>query len=250
MTTAAERFDAIYATRLAAGHSGWTDQATAAEILGHLAELLPHAGQGHGELLELGCGTGTLSFALAELGYQVTGLDISAAAIRHARHRASQADVRASFFVHDIRQPRAALAGRFALVVDGLVLHYLTAHHDRLAALRLAGRSLRPGGAALVVTMCGEPRHIPPGSRFDTRTRNLVTGNLAECHYADPGALADLFREACLNPDYSRVIAGSHTTKDQDLYLAVLRPRTGQCRQQPRQIEPSLCALVPPSSSL
>jgi SAM-dependent methyltransferase len=224
VVTTAERFDAIYANRLAAGHSGWTDRATATEIRGHLAELLRHAGQEPGELLELGCGTGTLSFTLAALGYQVTGIDISATAIRCARRRAQRMNLRASFFVHDVRQPYAAFASRFVLVVDGLVLHYLTTHHDRLAVLRLASSSLRPGGVVLVVTMCGDPRHIPPGSRFDTRTRNLVTGTHAECHYANPGNLDDLFREAGMSQRYHRIIAGSDTSKDQDLYLAVLRP--------------------------
>jgi SAM-dependent methyltransferase len=222
--TAGERFDEIYRARLASGHSGWTDQSAAAEILRYLAELLRHAGQHGGELLELGCGTGSLSFALAALGYEVTGLDISAVAIGRARQRAALSGIPASFLVHDVTEPNVSLAGRFALVVDGLVLHYLTAHHDRVAALRLARTSLRPGGALLVVTMCGDPRHLPPGSRFDPRTRDLVTSGVAECHFAQPDALTSLFREADMSTDYLRVVTGSDATSDQDLCLAVLRP--------------------------
>jgi SAM-dependent methyltransferase len=221
--TAADRFESIHRARLAAGLNDWNDRATVAEIQGHLAELLPRAGQEEGEVLEFGCGTGTLTLALADRGYQVTGLDISSTAVRYARCRARDANLAASFYVHDVTQPLPAIAGRFSVVLDGLVLHYLTAHGDRLAALRLAGSSLRPGGSVIVITMCGQPRYIPPGSRFDPAARNLITDDLPECHYADPVGLTDLFREAGLNQDYSRLVIAGENAKDQDLYLAVLR---------------------------
>jgi SAM-dependent methyltransferase len=227
MIAAAGRFDAIYGSLLAAGRSDWSDQATTTEILGYLDELLRHTGTTSGELLELGCGTGTLSFPLAERGYQVTGLDISATAIALARARARQFarqfDREITFGVHDIRAPLAALAGRFALVVDSLVLHYLTAPADRVAGLRLAASALRPDGAMLVITMCGDPRHIPPGSVFDPGTRLLMTAGVAECHYAEADALAGLFERSGLCPSYSHLISGSDATRAQDLYLAVLR---------------------------
>lgn len=224
MIGAADRFDELYTSLLAGGSSDWSGPATAAEILGYLDELLRHAAAVPGDLLELGCGTGTLSFPLAGRGYRVTGLDISARAIEVARRRARDLGGGVTFHAHDIRRPHANLAGRFAVVVDSLVLHYLTTPADRVAGLRLAAGALRPRGAVLVVTMCGTPRRIPPGSRFDPGTRLLMTADgLAECHYAEPGALAGLFAEAGLRPSYSRLVPGSDKSGDQDLFLAVLR---------------------------
>src|SRR5437660_12696185 len=43
-----------------------------------------------GPLLDLACGTGRIALRLAEQGYQVTGVDISAPMIEWGRHKASQ----------------------------------------------------------------------------------------------------------------------------------------------------------------
>jgi SAM-dependent methyltransferase len=47
----------------------------------------PLLGKGAGDLLDLGCGTGGLSIAMAELGWTVTGVDLSEDMLRRARER-------------------------------------------------------------------------------------------------------------------------------------------------------------------
>ena len=47
----------------------------------------PLIGEGSGKLLDLGCGTGAYAAALAELGWTVTGVDVSDDMLRRARER-------------------------------------------------------------------------------------------------------------------------------------------------------------------
>ena len=47
----------------------------------------PLIGEGPGKLLDLGCGTGAYAAALAELGWTVTGVDVSDDMLRRARER-------------------------------------------------------------------------------------------------------------------------------------------------------------------
>jgi SAM-dependent methyltransferase len=236
--SAARRFDAIYRSRLRADKPDWHDNPEAIrEILGYLDELLAAAdvpgrcALGR-EVVELGCGTGTLSFALAERGYSVLGLDISSVAITQAKAReATQRPVgpigtaaRPRFLVHDVTAPFPGVDGRFALVIDSLVLHYLTRPISRMGMFRLAAGALRHGGALLVMTMCQDPRQIPPGAWFDNDTRCLISNSQAECRYASFQDLTAEFRAAGWRTEYQRIISGNAVTGDQDMFLGVLRP--------------------------
>src|SRR5437588_641891 len=51
-------------------------------------------GKGSGSLIDVGCGTGSYTAALAELGWDVTGVDISEDMLRRARARGVHAGLR------------------------------------------------------------------------------------------------------------------------------------------------------------
>lgn len=227
MIATANRFDALYRSKFHAGRSGWHNPEIAAEVAQYLRELLREAGVEAGCALELGCGTGTLSIVLARNGFRVVGLDISPVAVDAARRRWSEIDAMpgsCAFDVHDVGQPYPAASGRFDLVLDGLLLHWLTEPASRAAAARLAHDALRPHGVCLVMTVCGDPRRLPPGSTFDPSTRCAVTAaGQSEYHYAQPAELTGLFRGAGLTPASVRIVEGDNVTGCQDLYLAVLR---------------------------
>ncbi len=60
-------------------------------------------GNGGKRLLDLGCGTGTLSILLAEKGFEVTGIDLSEDMLAIAQAKTFEAGVHVSYFQQDMR---------------------------------------------------------------------------------------------------------------------------------------------------
>jgi SAM-dependent methyltransferase len=79
-----------------------------------------------GRALDLGCGMGRGSIYLAQLGWQVTGIDAVERALKVARQRAEQAGVRPEFVQGDVtRLDRAGIRGPFDLFLDLGCFHIL-----------------------------------------------------------------------------------------------------------------------------
>ena len=68
-----------------------------------LRELLPYT---NATVLDIGCGTGSLSVVLAALGHQVTGLDLSPSMIALARTKAATTGLPITFHVMDASSPQ------------------------------------------------------------------------------------------------------------------------------------------------
>ncbi|MGZ4589878.1 MAG: class I SAM-dependent methyltransferase [Actinomycetes bacterium] len=106
------------------------------------------------EVLDLGCGTGSLSLLLTELGHRVTGVDLADQMIVQAR--AKCAGRAATFRVGDASEPATE-----ASVDAVLARHLLWTLPDPLAALRRWITMLRPGGRLVLVegrwTVPGDP---------------------------------------------------------------------------------------------
>jgi len=60
----------------------------------------------HATILDIGCGTGSLSIVLAELGHKVTGIDLSPAMISHAQAKAAAHGLQIEFHVMDAAFPQ------------------------------------------------------------------------------------------------------------------------------------------------
>lgn len=95
-------------------------------------------------ILDAGCGSGTLSKALRDLGATVTGIDASARMLDLARLRLG-GDV--ALHQVDLNDPLPFDNGTFDDVIASLVLHYL---EDWAPALSEMRRVLRPDGRLLV----------------------------------------------------------------------------------------------------
>ncbi|MFI9613997.1 class I SAM-dependent methyltransferase [Streptomyces sp. NPDC052023] len=98
-----------------------------------------------GDILDLGCGTGSLSLLAAEQGHRVTGVDLSPAMVELARAKSAGRD--AVFVVGDAAAPPVGQR-RFDVV---LVRHVLWALPDPGGALRHWRGLLRPGGRLVLV---------------------------------------------------------------------------------------------------
>lgn len=122
--------------------------------------------------LELGCGSGTLTDALSNEGYDCWGIDISETAIRIACQRFPNLAHR--FRVGDGTHLDAFQIGSFDALLDGRMLHCIVGE-DRASFFRNARRVLKPGGVLLVYTMC-QPLSAPVEGYCHTTKRIEIDG--------------------------------------------------------------------------
>jgi ubiquinone/menaquinone biosynthesis C-methylase UbiE len=128
-----------------------------------LARLLPPA---PADVVDLGCGTGTLSVLLAGAGHRVRGLDLSERMVVAAGAKADHAGVDAAFTCGDASAPPFEPSS--AEVV--LARHVLWALPDPADALGRWVRLLRPGGRLVLIE-----GHWSTGSGITaSRCRKLV----------------------------------------------------------------------------
>lgn len=90
--------------------------------------------------LDLGCGPGVLAGDLAQLGFEVTGVDASPAMIEEAKR---QAPAHARFVARDVLEFLRDEQEPAALVVSSSVLEYL---REPAALVRRVAELLEPGG--------------------------------------------------------------------------------------------------------
>lgn len=96
-------------------------------------------------ILDLGCGSGYDALALAALGFQVSGNDISQVAIDHARSQAEKAGCDIEYQQHDIAMPMSYADAQFDAVICNLTLHmFPVSIADDIAAE--VYRCVKPGG--------------------------------------------------------------------------------------------------------
>jgi SAM-dependent methyltransferase len=160
-----------YVERLAAGSA--PHQLAIAAVV----ELLPKvAGE---PVLDLGCGEGLATRALAERGAKATGVDLSARLIAHARRQEAARPLGIDFRVGDARTLDGLADGAFTGVVANLSLNNI----DNLGAVVVSVRRvLRPGGWLLftIPHPCFETPHASRGTAPDGRPAQLVNGYFQE----------------------------------------------------------------------
>lgn len=109
--------------------------------------LLEHLPPPPADVIDLGCGTGSLSVLLAQSGYDVRGLDFADEMVTAATEKALAAKVAATF-----RQGDAATPPYEPSSCDVVVSrHVLWAIPDPSAALRHWVRLLRPNGRLVLI---------------------------------------------------------------------------------------------------
>lgn len=124
---------------------GLRDPAVRAAWAARLRGWLPDRPGGVLDVLDLGCGTGSLALLAAERGHRVTGVDASPRMAERAR--AKLAGTGATVLVGDAAEPPVG-ERRFDVL---LVRHLLWLLPDREAVLRRWARLLRPGGRLVLI---------------------------------------------------------------------------------------------------
>jgi SAM-dependent methyltransferase len=147
-----------YAEDLAYTHDvgfGGFAQSAAPGLLG----LLQHHGIRSGLVVDLGCGSGIWARALTDAGYEVLGIDYSAAMIALARQKAPRARFRRGSYL-DVALPPCD-----AVTSVGECLCYLFDRDDNNELAGLFARvyaALRPGGVFVFDML--EPGQLPGGN--------------------------------------------------------------------------------------
>ena len=124
-------------------------------------------------IVDVPCGSGRHSLALAARGHVVTGIDISTEAITHARRAAAEAGLDIELAVADLRDiPRGKMFD--AAICLGNSFGYLEIGGVREFLARVAA-AVRPGGG-LVIDFNAAAETILPGFRGEPRT--MHTGDI------------------------------------------------------------------------
>jgi len=116
-----------------------------------------------GDVLDLGCGTGSLSLLLAHHGHRVVGVDLSQNMVEHARRKLVSAGVDARVLVGDAADP-PPFDHSFDTV---LARHLLWTLPDPAAALRRWTGLSHPGGRLVLIegrwnTPTGDNNYVQP----------------------------------------------------------------------------------------
>ncbi|WNB93455.1 class I SAM-dependent methyltransferase [Bacillus sp. NEB1478] len=124
-------------------------------------------------LLDVGCGTGSLSVLLGKEGYEVTGVDLSADMLTVAKEKADNENVALSLFQQDMRELEGL--GQFDIITilcDSL--NYILTEEDVKKVFDSANQHLRPEGLLLFdVHSIHKIHHIFMGNTFGSNDDHL-----------------------------------------------------------------------------
>ena len=135
------------------GRESWSDPEDMKFLLDYVLETIKKFDLDKSiKILELGCGDAELSLALVELGYSVSGVDISPTAIEWAKEKAADRNLKADFYVGDVLNMEFD-DNSFDIVVDSHCLHCIIGK-DRDFFLKEAKRILKKDGLLIGNTMC------------------------------------------------------------------------------------------------
>ena len=169
-----EHYEAVYQAIYAAGYRGWWEVLgygpnSLAKAKKHLKTrvlrypFVPHAGTA----LELGCGDGIMTVALAKQGYRAMGIDISPTVIRKARKQIEKYKARARFIVGDTTRMTRIVTASVTLALDMNCLHTINTKTHRLQMLKEVSRILVPEGVLYIATMT-----TPMGSYYSAMMKD------------------------------------------------------------------------------
>jgi len=167
-----------------------------------------------GPALDLGSGTGVVSLALAERGFDVVGVDHSPEMTEIARQKLSDANVRGScrFVVGDARELPYD-DDEFACVTCQGLLHHL---REVETCLRELARVLRPGGRFYISEPCSDATPLKQGLRAVWHLRGAGSRKEAEERPASA--------EARVAADNLRVALDTHGLEFDMRFLTHLGP--------------------------
>jgi SAM-dependent methyltransferase len=136
--------------------------------------------------IDLGCGAGNYAIYLASIGFDVTGIDISPAAIKIAEENAKKKEVKWNFLVADVLGDLDEVKETFDFAYDWELLHHIFPD-KRKKYIENVYRIINPGGKYLSV--CFSEKDLQFGGSGKYRETPLGT----ILYFSSDDELRDLF---------------------------------------------------------
>lgn len=140
------------------------------DLIKVVVRLLPKDGR----VLDVGCGYGRIAIPIAQLGYNIEGIDLAPNFIKEAKRRAKAEKVGVRFRVGDMRKlPYASNTFDVVLLLWSSFTELLK-EKDQIRALKEVYRILKPGGLGFIEVRNGEQKNMRAllaGSRYSREER-------------------------------------------------------------------------------
>jgi SAM-dependent methyltransferase len=136
--------------------------------------------------IDLGCGAGNYAIYLADVGFEVTGVDISAAAIALAIANAERKGVECRFVVADVLGGLKEITESFDFAFDWSLLHHVFPE-QRERYVQTVYRLLIPGGQYLSVCFSEQDGSFGGSGKYRQTSLGTVL------YFSSEDELRDLF---------------------------------------------------------
>ncbi len=178
---------------------------------------------GHGRLIDVGCGPGILTLLLAHLFNEAVGVDPDAALLAEAERRATEAEIANVCWVRARGEELPAGLGTFRVATFGQSFHWM----DRARVAATIFAMLEPGGAFVHVSDVkddrpesgdGLPYPSPPAAAIDHLVRTYLgpvrRAGQGVLRHGTPSNEAAVLRAAGFTgPEYERLPAHELLTR-------------------------------------